>query len=91
MNEIINLANELESKATWKKFNYTAAATSQKIDDRYYLIRSYSTIVGIADDQTKKVYEFGKYSRTTSKQFSQICNQIFRSYEREFINETNWK
>ena len=91
MNEMIKLANELKYEATWKRFNYTAAATSQKINDRYYLIKSYATIVGIADAQEKKIYEFGKYSQTTSKQFTQICNQIFNGYERMFIKETNWR
>ena len=90
MNEMIKLANELKYDATWKKFNYTAAATSQKINDRYYLIKSYATIVGLVDDQEKKMYEFGKYSSTTSKQFTQIHNQIFKDCERVFIKETNW-
>ena len=91
MNEIIKLANELKAQAKWKRFNYTAAATSQEIDDRYYLIKSYATIVGLVDKAENKMYEFGKYSRTTSVQFTRIHNQIFNDCERVFINETNWR
>ena len=90
MNEMIKLANELKDKAEWKRFNYTAAATSQEINGRYYLIKSYATIVGLVDDLEKKMYEFGKYSSTTSKQFTQIHNQIFNDCERILIKETNW-
>lgn len=90
MNEIIKKANELKDKATWEKFHYTSARVSDLINGRYILIKSYSTIVGMVDKVESKMYEFGKYSSTTSKQFTQIHNQLFSDCERIFINETNW-
>ena len=45
-------------------------------------IRSYNTIVGFVDLNDTVVYECGKYSTTTSKQFTQICNQIYSGFER---------
>ena len=49
-------------------------------------IRSYNTIVGFADIDNQVVYEYGKYSRTTSKQFSQICHTRFPNYERVLVD-----
>lgn len=33
------------------------------------------------------VYEIGKYSRTTSKQVTQICKIYFSDYERVFMEK----
>ena len=92
MNDIIGLANELRRRnfIDWRQFHYCQAWTSQLLQARYHLIKSYGTIVGIADTDSYKVYEFGKYSSTTSKQFTRICNEKFRGYTRVFINQTNW-
>jgi hypothetical protein len=90
MNEIIKKANELKNKATWEPFHYTAASVSDTIDGRYVLIKSYATIVGMVDKTESKMYEFGKYSHSTSKQFTRIHNEFFDDCERVFINETNW-
>ena len=86
------LANELkyESGIEWERFNYCQAYTSNLINNRYYLIKSYSTVVGIVDTFTNEIIELGKYSRTTSKQFSQIHNQVFRGYERILSPIANW-
>ena len=70
----------------WAQFHSCKAYISEEIDDRYILIKSYHTIVGIADTETKEICEIGKYSRTTSKQFTQICNQRFRNYNRLYID-----
>ena len=90
MNEMIKLANELKVNAEWKPYHYTAASISKAIDDRYFLIKSYSTVVGLVDWDEAKIYEFGKYSVTTSKQFTRIYNEFFHHCERIFIKETNW-
>lgn len=45
-------------------------------------IVSYDTVVGFADLDTQVVYEYGKYTPTTSKQFTQICRYRFPYYER---------
>ena len=90
MNGMIKIANEIRGKAIWSKFNYTSASISDLIDNRYILIKSYNTIVAMVDTYQNKLFEFGKYSRTTSKQITQINNQMFSECERIFINETNW-
>ena len=48
-------------------------------------IKSYSTIVGFADVTNGIVYEYGKYSPTTSKQFTQIYTQRFSNYDRVLV------
>lgn len=89
--EIINEANELKySVSKWNRFRSCQAYVSDVIDGRFQLIKSYKTIVGMVDHDNDKVYEFGKYSRTTSKQFTQIMGSMFRSYDREFIDECNY-
>ena len=37
-------------------------------------LQSYNTIVGMLDTKTNTFFEFGKYSRTTSKQVTTFCN-----------------
>ena len=58
----------------WKRFHHCNAWISECYLNRYFLIRSYDTIVGIIDDQQGILIELGKWSRTTSKQVTQIYN-----------------
>jgi len=91
MNEMIKIANKLKYDVVkWNRFNYTNAYISNKLEGRYYLIKSYYTIVGMVNEEQKKFFEFGKYSPTTSKQITQINRDRFGYCERIFINETNW-
>ena len=59
---------------TWKQFHKCQAWISNCINNRYFLIRSYNTIVAVIDDQNGELYELGKWSTTTSKQVTQIFN-----------------
>lgn len=67
------LANEIV-KATWTRFHHCNAWVSSPIYNRYFAVKSYSTVVAIIDDQNGEMYELGKWSRTTSKQVTQIFN-----------------
>lgn len=83
-NEANELAKKLKDSAeylmvNWEQFNYCQAWIGD-ISPRYSLIKSYFTIVGLVDHEEKVVYELGKWTRTTSKQVTQICNQVYRSY-----------
>ena len=53
----------------------------------YSLIKSYKTIVGLVDDENRKFYELGKYSRTTSRQMTRIYNDLYPFCEREFVGK----
>lgn len=64
----------------WKKFNSSKAWTG-KITKRYDLIKSYSTIVGLVDNEERVLYELGKWSQTTSKHIRQIHKQIYTYYD----------
>ena len=88
MEDIIEVARQCSRQygLKWVQFHKCNAYISDVIDGRYRLIKSYATIVGIADCDTLDIYEIGKYSRTTSKQFSQICNQIFTGYTRHYTD-----
>lgn len=56
----------------WVRFGSKQCWVSDCIYNRYFLVKSYSTIVAIIDDQTGELFELGKYSVTTSKQVTQL-------------------
>ena len=59
---------------TWTQFDYKQCWVSECIHNRYFLVKSYSTIVAIIDDQNGHLFELGKWSPTTSKQITQLFN-----------------
>ena len=69
---------------TWKRFRHCNSYISNCILNRYFLVKSYNTIVAVIDDQEGELYELGKWSRTTSKQVTQIFNmpgyESYRNY-----------
>ena len=58
----------------WKRFRSCQCWISECINNRYFLVKSYNTIVAVIDDQNGELYELGKWSTTTSKQVTQIYN-----------------
>lgn len=93
-NDIVNALQTKRFDIDWVRFNYCNAYTTEGAlieitignDDYYVLpILSYTTVVGFAYNGV--VYEIGKYSRTTSKQFTQICNAYFSDYDRVYMEK----
>lgn len=91
----INIMDEAKGRTPWTRFNQCNAYTGNMFyitdDDgkvhKCIPIKSYRTIVGFADTTDDIIYEYGKYSRTTSKQFSQISHQVFGyEYKRELVD-----
>lgn len=91
-NDIVNGLQIKSFDIDWVRFNYCNAYTTAGAligitigNEEYYVlpIMSYTTIVGFVYNNV--VYEVGKYSRTTSKQFTQICNTYFPDYKRTYI------
>ena len=67
----------------------------EEVDIFIIPLKSYKTIVGFVDCTNKVFYEVGKYSRTTSKQMTQVYNSLFndciRLYAfREYILSKPW-
>ena len=58
----------------WTRFGAKQCWVSDCISNRYFLVKSYSTIVAIIDDQNGELFELGKWSPTTSKQVTQLYN-----------------
>ena len=58
-------------------------------DVMFQLVKSYNTIVGFVNLTKKEYIELGKWSRTTSKQVTQIHNTMFSNFERKFIDLFN--
>ena len=58
----------------WRQFGYKQCWVSECLNNRYFLVKSYNTIVAIIDDQNGELFELGKWSRTTSKQVTQLFN-----------------
>lgn len=61
-------------EVTWAQFGSKQCWVSSCIHNRYFLVKSYSTIVAVIDDQTGELFELGKWSVTTSKQVTQLYN-----------------
>lgn len=81
-NDIIN--------TKWKRFRHCNAYISEVIRNRYYVIKSYNTIVAFIDDQTGELFELGKWSRTTSKQVTMIYNMSdYESYTKFGFSKLN--
>ena len=59
---------------SWTRFGSKQCWVSDCISNRYFLVKSYSTIVAVIDDQQGELYELGKWSVTTSKQVTQLYN-----------------
>lgn len=59
---------------SWVQFNKKNAYVSNCIKNRYFIVRSYNTIVAIIDDQEGVLFELGKWTTTTSKQVTQLYN-----------------
>ena len=91
---ILDIRNALSCKnIDWCQFNYCNAYTTGGAlelvvigDTEYWVqpIKSYNTIVAFA--YQGQFYEIGKYSRTTSKQVTQIYNRFFSNYDRFFVD-----
>ena len=70
-----NLLYKLDTfNRKWKRFGSKQCWVSDCIKNRYFLVKSYSTIVAIIDDQNGELFELGKWSVTTSKQVTQLYN-----------------
>lgn len=80
-----------EQAVYWNDFRNMNAKYCDGMKDTEYnsydLFKSYGTLVAMADHNACKVYEFGKYSRTTSKQISTWINTWYRGYERVLITD----
>lgn len=68
---------------------------AEELDIFIIPLKSYETIVGFVDCTNKVFYEVGKYSRTTSKQMTQVHNAYFndciRLYaDREYLPCKSW-
>ena len=69
-----------ENDITWKRIktrNFYISNTFRYNNHYIILFKSYNTIVGFVDYTENVFYEIGKYSRTTSKQMTQIYNTLF--------------
>ena len=69
--KLINTAHLCQK---WTRFGAKQCWVSDCISNRYFLVKSYSTIVAIIDDQNGELFELGKWSPTTSKQVTQLYN-----------------
>jgi hypothetical protein len=98
-NEIANgIVTELQNNINlieWSRFRHTNAYIGDfywvNVDGKDYHIlscRSYNTVVAFV--YMGEFYEVGKYSRTTSKQVTQIYNEfnVRNSYSRHFVPRT---
>ena len=94
MKTLVNVYGN-NSGLNWARFNSCQAWVSELVYNSAFnvmfrLVKSYNTIVGFINVDTAEYIELGKWSRTTSKQVTQIHNQLFRNFERKFIDMYNY-
>lgn len=70
----------------WTRVGQKNLYVSQKLRNRYYLIKSYNTVVGVVDEDSSTFLEMGKYSSTTSKQMTCIYRDRFSYCDRMFTD-----
>jgi len=89
MNEAVEVTKRLMNKrgTYWRQFNKCEAYLSEILEDRYRLIKSYNTIVGMVDLKESNFYQFGWFSKTTSSQLTKIYNAFYRSLDRIMVEE----
>jgi len=90
---IIKELDRRKDNIEWGRFNYCNAYIGNTqyivfggITYKIIPIKSYNTIVGYYNETEDTAYEYGKYSSTTSKQFTQICNQRLGHPNRVLVN-----
>ena len=91
--KVIGCLDRDKNRIDWSRFNscnaYLGATQYIEFEGETHKItpiKSYYTIVGFYDESTDIAYEYGKYSSTTSKQFTQICNQRLNYPKRELVD-----
>ena len=52
---------------------------------KVYAVISYGTVVGFIYPDEKRLYEYGKYTKTTSCQITKIMRDWYRGYERVLV------
>lgn len=75
------LIKTIESYHLWKGTTYPlyhckAEIISPRESNRIFVLRSYRTIVAVADCDTQKVYQFDWYSQTTCKHVSKFVQWL---------------
>ena len=84
----LKIAREIKSQATqWSRVGRKACYISNMINERYQMVKSYSTLVALVDISENEFYEFGKFSPTTSRQMTQVCNTYYTGFKRYFYRE----
>lgn len=89
--EKINTLCDFYRNTTFTQFRSCQAWISTTIFNSAYnvtfqLVKSYDTIVGFINLDTKEYIELGKWSRTTSKQVTQIYNAFYSDFKRMLIS-----
>ena len=93
-NDIINQLQSVSHQTEWERVNYTNSyiGNMQVViigEDVHPVtpIKSYDTVVAFVHWDSGYLVEVGKYSRTTSKQITQIHNNHFRFRERVYFDK----
>ena len=90
----MQLINHVAHYRGWFRFRHCNAYTSDYYGNKnvhYTLIRSYNTVVALYDHNTNECIIWGKYSTTTSKQITMICNEYFPTCRKVQLEMTNVK
>ena len=93
-NDIINQLQANRENYEWSQFRSTNADIGEFTcvtigNDVYPVtpIQSYTTIVAFFNWDTAEFVEVGKYSRTTSRQVTQIHNSEYSSFKRVYFDK----
>ena len=89
-NAFVHCYNPRNFADRWVQFGSKQCWVSNCINNRYFLVISYNTLVAVIDDQQGELYELGKWSVTTSKQITQLYNlSDYESYKKFGFSKLN--
>ena len=82
--ELMTLTNEMRTDYEHYLYHCNAGVLRPSYGNRFLILKSYTTRVGIADFETNTFYLFGYYSATTTQHAYKFIKWLKENYSRDF-------
>ena len=82
--ELMALTNEMRVEHEYYLYHCNAGVLRSNYGNRFLILKSYTTRVGIADFETNTFYLFGYYSATTTQHAHKFIKWLKENYSRDF-------
>lgn len=82
--ELIKITNEMKEDYIYYLYKCKALVIKPAYGNRFLILKSYNTKVGIADFETNTFYLFNYYSATTTQHAYKFIKWLKENYSRDF-------